>query len=102
MHYSDFSNALLLHPGIVRIEPLSDSLISVIREMEYEHSNEGVMLSVPVGLNEVAEKQLKLILFCSINFRMFTEPFMEIIDDRGTTIGHDVLMGTQEKYDCED
>jgi len=102
MHYSDFSKALLLHPGVVRIEPLSDDLINKIREMEYEHSNESVMPSVPVGLNEISYKKLKLILFCSINFGMFTEPFMEIIDERGTRIGHDVLFGTQGDYDCED
>jgi len=102
MRYSDFSKSLLLHPGIVRIEPLNEDLMGKIKKMEYEHADEGVMLSDPVGLNEIFSKDVRMLLFCSIKFRMFTEPFMEIIDSRGTVVGRDVLFGTEKEHDCDD
>lgn len=98
--YSDFSKALLLHPGVVRIELLSDELLKEIHDIEYSPENMGFMPIDSVGLIDVSKQKLKLILFCSKEFKMFTEPFMDIIDTRGRRIGHDVLDHDKPRYSC--
>lgn len=82
--YSEFSKALLLHPGVVRIELLTEDLERQIRDIESSPANVGFTPVDPVGLGDVCGRGLRLILFCSNEFPMFTEPFMEIVDSRGT------------------
>lgn len=101
MNYSEFSKALLLHPGIVRIEALSDEIVEDLKGIEYSPSNVGFTPIDPIGLSEIFCKRTRLILFCSNEFRMFTEPFMNIIDDRGNLIGHDVLPSEKHLYDSK-
>ena len=98
MKYSDFSKALLLHPGIVRIELLTDDLMDEIRDIEYSPLNISFAPVEPIGLVDVAEKNLRLLLFCSYEFPMFTDHFMTIIDSTGSVVGHDVLKNEKENY----
>jgi len=97
--YTDFSKALLLHPGIVRIELLTDELVKEVQSIEYSSENVGFMPIDPIGLKDITDRDLKLILFCSHEFPMFTELFMDIVDSRGTLVGHDIPLGEKEKYD---
>ena len=90
MLYNDFSKALLLHPGIVRIELLTDELVSEVKDIEYSSKNVGFTPIDPIGLHDILGKDLRLILFCSNEFQMFTECFMDIVDSRGTLVGHDI------------
>ena len=99
MDYVDFSKALLLFPGIVRIELMDDDLLSMIHGIEHSDQNVGFMPNYPLGLKEISEYSLRLILFCSSEFPMFTEPFMDIIDSRGKRVGHDVLDEDLHEYD---
>ena len=94
--YSDFSKALLLHPGVVRIELLTDDLEKKIGEIEHSPSNIGFAPIDPVGFGEICRYDLKLIIFCSSEFDMFTDCFMDMVDSRGQLIGHDIM--DSEKY----
>ena len=100
--YSDFSKALLLHPGIVRIELLTDELRKKVSEMEHSPLNVGFTPIDPVGFREVTDMDTVLILFCSAEFRMFTARFMDIYDTRGNIVGHDVLEYEKRFYDSPD
>ncbi len=80
-----------MHPGVVRIELLTEELEEKIRGIEHSPYNIGFTPVDPVGFGEICGFDLKLILFCSSEFPMFTERFMDIIDSRGTLIGHDVM-----------
>jgi len=99
VRYSDFSKALLLHPGVVRIELLTDELLKRVYDIEYSPLNIGFMPIDPVGLLDISAYDLKLILFCSNEFPMFTEPFMDIVDCKGRIVGHDVLDEDKSQYD---
>jgi hypothetical protein len=98
VHYSDFSKALLLHPGVVRIEMLTDDILEEVRGIEYSPLNFGFTQVDPAGLGEVADYDLKLILFCSSRFPMFTESFMDIVDSRGNLVGHDIMEKDKIRY----
>jgi len=87
-----------MHPGIVRIELLTEELEETVREIEHSPYNIGFTPVDPVGFGEICRFDLKLILFCSSEFPMFTECFMDIIDSRGDLIGHDVL--DKDKHLC--
>ena len=102
MHYADFSKALLLHPGVVRLELLTDDSMECINEMEHSPLNASLMPVDPEGLHDIAKKELQLIAFCSSDFPMFTEPFIDIIDGRGNLIGHDVLDKDKDQFDSDD
>lgn len=102
MHYSEFSKALLLHPGIIRLELLTNDLMEEIRSIENSPLNVGFTPIDPVGYGEVCSKKLRLIAFCSTEFPMFTERFMCIVDSRGTMVGHDVLESEKAQFDSED
>ena len=102
MEYQDFSKSLLLHPGIVRIELLTDDIRKEVYDIEYSNENVGFFPVDPVGLIEVCSHKLKLILFCSIDFKMFTSPFMKLVDGRGEVIGHDILSEERSQYTSPD
>jgi len=102
MNYGDFSKALLLHPGVVRLELLTDEVMDHIAELEHSPLNVGLMPIDPEGLHDISKKRLQLILFCSTEFPMFTEPFIDIVDGRGNLIGHDVLDKDKGEYDSDD
>lgn len=102
MLYRDFSKFLLLHPGIVRIELLSDDILEEVRGIEWSSKNINFAPVDPVGLRDIEERDLRLILFCSSEFPMFTDSFMEIVDSRGESIGHDVLISERHKYESPD
>lgn len=91
MRYRDFSKSLLLHKGIVRIELLSEDIANKLIELDFAPNKDAFMPQDPVGLNEVLSKDLKLILLCSNEFEMFTEPFMDLVDCRGNIVGHDIV-----------
>jgi hypothetical protein len=40
-------------------------------------------------------------MFCSREFEMFTETFIDIVDSRGGLVGHDVLMSERNQYDSD-
>ena len=102
VHYTEFSKALLLHPGIIRLELLTKDLMEEVRSIENSPLNVGFMPIDPVGYGEVCSKKLKLIAFCSTEFPMFTERFMDIVDSRGMMVGHDVLDSEKAEYDSKD
>ncbi len=102
MDYQDFSKSLLLHPGIVRIELLSEDIKKEIYDIEYSTENVGFFPVDPVGLIDVCSHDLKLILFCSMDFNMFTGPFMTLIDGKGEVVGHDILDNERDQYDSPD
>lgn len=102
VQYSDFAKALLNHPGIIRIELITGDVRKEIEDIEYSPMNVGFAPNDPMGLQDVLGKDLRLILFCSHEFRMFTEPFIDIVDSRGSLIGHDVMDCEKDKYDDPD
>ncbi len=101
MHYSEFSKALLTQPGVVRLEYLDDGLMKEIGEIEHSPNNVGFTPVDPVGFTEVCSMPLRLIMFCSKEFKMFTETFMDIVDSRGGVVGHDVLITERQQYDSD-
>jgi hypothetical protein len=91
MRFTDISESLLLYPGVLEMEVLTNEILSDILVLEYSSSNIGFTPVEPDGLIEVCNSDLRLILFCNEDFPMFTEPFMDIIDKDGKLVGHDVL-----------
>ncbi len=102
MIYRDFAKSLLMHPGIVRMEQITDGVLKDIQDIEYSPANIGFVPNDPIGLQDIEDKDLKLILFCSNEFKMFTEPFMDLVDSRGELVGHDVLEAEVPKYAGKD
>jgi hypothetical protein len=97
--YSEFYKKLLLHPGIIHAEILTEDILERVRQIEASFPHFGVTVVDPVGLHEIEKKGLKLILFCNDDFPMFTDHFMNFIDSSGSLIGHDVLPSEKHKYD---
>ena len=102
MKYVDFSKALLLHPGVIRLELLTEDVMIDIKRLEHSPLNTGFTPVDPEGLHDIAQKDLRLILFCSNEFPMFTEPFIDIFDGRGNLIGHDVMDKDLDQYTSSD
>jgi len=102
MHYSELSKALLTHPGVVRLEYLSDDVQEAVGEIEYSPNNVGFTPIDPAGLNEVCSMPLRLIMFCSAEFQMFDQTFIDIVDTRGELVGHDVLGQDRHLYESDD
>jgi hypothetical protein len=100
--YSDFSKTLLLQPGIIRIELLTDDVINDLRRIEFSPMNFSFMPVDPVGFSDIASRDLKIILFCTQDFYAPLEPFMDLIDSRGTRIGHDIRESEKHLYDSPD
>ncbi len=102
MNYSEFSRCLLLHPGVIRIELLTDDLLKDVHRIEYSKENVGFLPNDPIGLLDIEKHTLGLILFCSHEFPMFTESFMRIVDSKGEVIGRDVMDWELEQMDSPD
>lgn len=102
MNYSEFSRCLLLHPGVIRIELLTDDLLKDVHRIEYSKENVGFLPNDPIGLLDIEKYTLGLILFCSHEFPMFTESFMRIVDSKGEVIGRDVMDWELEQMDSPD
>ena len=98
MRYSDFLEVLSHHPGIIHAELLTDEVANEICYLEYNYDNVGFAPNYSLGLIDIFEKDLKMILFCDQNFEMFTEPFLDIIDTQGHIIGHDVMDSELNNY----
>lgn len=99
MDYSEFSEFLLRHIGILRVELLPVELVETITEIENTFPHFGMSLVEPIGLKEIRGKELQLVLFCSDEFPMFTNRFMNFLDSSGSLIGHDVLPSEKHLYD---
>ena len=97
--YNEFSELLLRHPGIIRVELLPDELVETITEIETTFPHFGMTLVEPTGLKDICKKKLKLVLFCTDDFPMFTNRFMNFLDSGGSLIGHDVLPHEKHLYD---
>ena len=102
MDYVDFSRCLLMHPGIIRMELLTDEILKEVHSIEYSEKNVGFLPNDPIGLFDIEDHDLRLILFCSHEFPMFTESFIKIVDGKGEVVGYDVLDEDKDKMDSPD
>jgi hypothetical protein len=102
VRYPDFEKILLRQPGIIRVERLTDEVADELCYLEYSTDNVGFAPNYSLGLIDIFEKDAKMVLFCSPEFEMFTEPFMDIVNTgKGKRIGHDVMDSDLEKYDSK-
>lgn len=90
-------------PGVIRIEPLTDEMISVLAKFEFSAPANGFLPVDPVGFNEVMDSDLSLVMFFDDNLASFSEePFMDLVDSRGVVVGHDILASERHLYDSPD
>ena len=98
MDYSEFSELLLRHPGVLRVEVLPDDFLDDIMDIENSFPHFGVTDVEPIGFKEICKKDLRMVMFCTDDFPMFTNRFMNFLDKSGSLIGHDILPSEKHQY----
>ncbi len=91
MKSDEFMQILSDVPGVLDIRSLDRGLIQrvVDHEVGLRHVSGGMRLENP-GVGTCASCDNVMALFCDVSFPRPTTITMEMVDDRGVTVGHDV------------
>lgn len=100
MNPEEFIEILSGMPGVIRIAELTDDVISDLTRFEFSAPANGFLPVDPIGFNEVVESDISLIMFFDDHLASFEpEPFMYLVDSRGTVVGHDIILSEKHLYD---
>jgi len=100
---SEFKSLLCVQPGIIDLEPLIEDVIDVLRGFEFSIPANGFLPVYPKGFDEVVESGHSFVFFFKDGVNKFSlEPFMDLVDSRGTVVGHDILPEDRHLYDSPD
>ena len=98
MRSDEFISKVLEKPGVVRAEILNADLISRIVDEEDSISVfSGSMELQSIGLGKCVTKDLVAAVFCDSNFPRPDRVTIEIVDEYGTLLGHDVPQSMAEE-----
>ena len=100
MLFDDFLAHLRSMPGVLRAEPLDRDTVQ--RVMACEESIKrvsGGMRLENVGIGTCAARDDVFAVFCGSGFPRPTTVIMELVDDRGVVVGHDVPYTMMELYE---
>ncbi len=87
-------------PGVIRIEAISDDIISDLSKFEFSAPANGFLPVHPIGFTDVVESEISLIMFFDDHLSSFEpEPFMDLVDSEGTVVGHDINLAEKHLYD---
>lgn len=85
--------------GVTGMRILDRTTVSRLQSIESrEKTFAGMPMECP-GMDTCASKQSVFVMFCDSGFPEPTESMIEMVDDRGVTIGHDVPGCQRDRYD---
>ena len=103
MRRSEFEEAVSGMPGIVRLNKLTDDVLREIGKFEFSAPANGFLPVDPVGFTDVACSPGRYALYFNEGLMHFEpEPFMDLVDSRGTVVGHDIVLSEKHLYDSPD
>ena len=91
MGESDVMEYILSKEGVLRVEPLDRRTVGRLVEAEESITRvSGGMRLENRGMMDCAGMERNFVMFCDASFPRPDEVTMEMVDDRGVVIGHDV------------
>ena len=100
---ADFIDAAGSMPGVIRVEPLDGDMVDRVLETEMSISVvSGGMRLDNRGALECASMGGRFAMFCDATFPRPDAVTMEMVDDRGELVGHDVPPGLRRAYEGRD
>lgn len=103
LRFSEFKSLLCAQPGIIDLEPLTEDNIDVLKEFEFSIPSNGFLPVYAKGFDDVLESSQRFIFFFDDEVARFSlEPFMDLVDNQGTIVGHDILPEDRHLYDSPD
>ena len=97
MQYGEFLTTVRGLAGVIRAEPLDCATMESIVASEGEiRTVSGGMRIENIGVGTCASCRDLFVLFCDGGFARPSTVTMEMVDDRGVTVGHDVPSGMRE------
>ena len=96
---SEFADRLKRLGGTIRAEPIHRDVLERVMDIEASvvRGSCGICIENP-GIATCASKRDAFVLFCDGTFARPSEISMEMVDDRGVVIGHDVPPALQSRY----
>ena len=99
----EFKSLLSRQPGVIGLEPLKDDAIEVLKGFEFSVPANGFLPVYPLGFDDVIGSDHSFVFFFDDSHNIFQlEPFMDLVDSRGTIVGHDILPEDRHLYDSPD
>lgn len=96
---SEFIAALYRMEGVLRVEPMDEDLVREVVETEDSICRvSGGMRLDNRGVHDCCAMEGRFVMFCDVRFTRPDEVTMEMVDDTGQTIGHDVPPGMREHF----
>jgi len=100
---SEFRSLLTVQPGIIDLEPLTDGVIDVLKGFEFSIPANGFLPVYPRGFDDVIGSGHSFVFFFKDGVNKFSlEPFMDLVDSKGSIVGHDILPEERHLYDSPD
>ncbi len=101
MRYESFLSAIRGLPGVIRGEPLDRATVAAVVDAEESITvGSGGMRIDNVGIGTCASCRDVFVLFCESGFARPNTITMEMVDDRGVTVGHDVPATMRDSMVC--
>lgn len=103
MFYEDYVEYLRGCEGVLRVEPISHAQMGDLVETEESLKTATCGLRMEnVGIVTCASRKNLFVMFCTSDFKRPDKITMEMVDDRGVTVGHDVPPGMLAEYKARD
>ena len=96
---SEFADRLMRLGGAIRAEPIHRDVLERVMDIEASvvRGSCGIRIENP-GIATCASKGDAFVLFCDGTFARPSEVSMEMVDDRGVVVGHDVPPALLPRY----
>ena len=103
MSESDVMEYILSKEGVLRVEPLDRRTVGRLVEAEESITRvSGGMRLENRGMTDCAGMERNFVMFCDASFPRPDEVTMEMVDDRGVVIGHDVPPCMRQDFAARD
>lgn len=103
MNESDVMEYILSKGGVLRVEPLDRRTVGRLVEAEESITRvSGGMRLENRGMTDCAGMERNFVMFCDASFPRPDEVTMEMVDDRGVVIGHDVPPCMRQDFAARD
>ena len=103
MGESDVMEYILSKEGVLRVEPLDRRTVGRLVEAEESITRvSGGMRLENRGMMDCAGMERNFVMFCDASFPRPDEVTMEMVDDRGVVIGHDVPPCMRQDFAARD
>lgn len=100
---SDVMEYILSKEGVLRVEPLDRRTVGRLVEAEESITRvSGGMRLENRGMTDCAGMERNFVMFCDASFPRPDEVTMEMVDDRGVVIGHDVPPCMRQDFAARD